>query len=285
MKLTNRYTTNKNYYSYKNDFLGLFKQFGLSVFLDDIECLYRTRFPKAPTEYREPQLFWIYFMVDAYKNNYPVYYISPHFIELAKNTSLPNNWELNDCYYFVKNAIFLLPKTESNFFNNAKVKWLGFHSNTGFKSENFSEMLEWIFGCYQNDLGSSAILPCPFPFTSECFEAGSGYYDKEMLPLARLLPHIFLYMATYQEKAYGLDELNIVSDRSGRVVKGFRQKERLKTPLTIGLQEEKYYRSQIAQSNSNLQGIKKATHWRRGHWRKVNEDKLTWIRPCLINAV
>lgn len=294
MKLTNRYTTNKNYYSYKNNFLSVFKKvkfiqyFAVKIEqMDDADFVNRwikKRVYSSAQKQREVELQFLfaYLFVDAYKRNYPVYYLSSKFIDLIKNTKLPIGYDLSN-QYFIQNAIFLLPKQEHDLFiyKGRRLQWIGFCSEpNNCLTSSDTIICDYVFGGFEN----SILTPIIFPFFSEASQALSSAIDQDRFNIVRLLVHVFLYMATYQEKAYGLDESNIVSDHTGQVVKGFGQKERLKTPLTIGLQEEKYYRSQISQANPNLQGIKKATHWRRGHWRKVNEDKLTWIRPMLINA-
>lgn len=277
MKFTNRYTTNKDYFSYEKDYLYMFnkhiakpyKEIGLKcmVSLETVEQLKSLHFKIPNTTYSVNTCYSLAMFIKSYCESYPVFYIDKNFLELAKRTDLPCETKITN--FFVENAIFLLPKTED-------IKFIIF-------SKDYTVIENGIITpCfYFNDYSRFF----PFVDTSrehkkDCFKIlkEKGYSERESIFFVKLLPQIFLYMATYQEKG-----MSVVSESKGI---GFKKsKEKLLTPPIIGFNERHYINQQRQSfgSNPDLQGIKKQTHWRRGHWRQYDDGKLTWVRPCIIN--
>ncbi|BAQ65562.1 hypothetical protein [Geminocystis sp. NIES-3709] len=269
-KLKNRYTSSKDYYSYEKDYLYILKKHILSV-CPNIEKIVNSNILEKlkSNNYVLPNFSDYYTGVSLYAHlrsfidNFPCFYIDKSFMELAINTELPKQYEIEN--YFVENAIFLLPKSEKYY------KFIIFNKN------NIKNAMTCPI--FYHDKGFEVY---PFRFTPDLDEIINDKFKdfKDDKIALNLLPQIFLYMATYQDKS-----MSIVSESSGQ---GFKKSQgKLLTPPTIGFNERHYVKQQKESygSNPDLQGIKKQTHWRRGHWRQYDDGKLTWIRPCLINPL
>lgn len=279
-KLINRYTSSKNYYSYEKDYLYEIKSFIRQILgqLNDRDYDIDRFIDYGKLVSKEAGTIdnWLAMFLSI-KYDYPVYYISDDFIDLAINTKGKEGITCNS--YFVDNAIFLFPKH-----NQLKIKFclvsttiagelFGYFDRV-YVAAKFLSSTNWFNYLFhkENILTNHSLTP-KNSYVDLC-------QDEINLKVAYLIPQVFLYMATYQEKG-----MSIESESSGQ---GFKQSSgKLLTPPTIGFNERLYVNQQRQSygSNPDLQGIKKQTHWRRGHWRQYDNEKLTWIRPCLINPI
>jgi len=259
-------------------------------------------------------------LLESLLNKFPVFYVNEKLCELLANTDYP--WDIPLSKLFIPDAVFLFPK--NNIFNlrsctissNYYEKYhCGYDINGSpdFVSEDFKE--QWkgkeeeekykdtdilISAFYKNkEITNRAV--CTWNSKTRCLEKilslpsessscvivsskGQYLYSERKLHepeyLKKIIPQIFLYMSIYQQNLEP-----IISPISSGFSSKPSKKRAYLTPRMIG--------EEFTQKNDNVTrigmkgiglGVKKATHWRRGHWRRINEDKLTWIRPTLINA-
>lgn len=282
-KLINRYTSSKDYYSYEKDYLYyltyLMKQFEIQSPQEFVDTFNKFEFSKE-------NRFWACFVYDFFFScNFPVYYIFDDLIEMTLNSKINNNVKIVDC--FIDNAVFLFPKN-----NKLGIKFCTVRNNID------------IFGKNDNNCITSRMilsqkfgnLTCTVLIVKNKLGSNINYQINNVDPvfnfskeaLNNIISQIFLYMSAYSET-----KLKVIAESNTCGI-GFKQSQgKLMTPPTIGFAEKKYVENQkrlVNSTNPNLQGIKKQTHWRRGHWRnqlKLIEGKkdteLIWIRPMLIN--
>lgn len=276
--LKNRYAISKDYYSWvspvekqgweeiKQTFIKRYNRFSLNKIKDAFSVLRKKDLAMLPLAFR----------MNAIVNSYPFIQIDDSFIELALNSTGKEGISLSN--YFVDNAIFLFPRqnklgieyvfvsTNGDYCSSDKIIILAKHLT----SKNLS--VQYV---HKENLLTNMTLT-----TEETLE--KQHKEEINTKYVYLIPQIFLYMATYQEKGMSIEN---VSNSNGQ---GFKKSSgKLLTPPTIGFNERHYVNEQkrLCGSNPDLQGIKKQTHWRRGHWRQYDNGKLSWIRPCLINPL
>lgn len=237
--------------------------------LDKMKKTLNILIQQSPLEYL-PALFRISTLV----NNYPFFQIDDSFIELALNSTGKEDVSLSN--YFVDNAIFLFSKQ-----NKLKLEYAFVSTNGDYSHSN--EIVIFTKHLMSNNLSIQYVpkdnLLTNIALTTK--ESLEKQRQEQINPkYIYVIPQIFLYMATYQEKG-----MTVITDSKGQ---GFKKSSgKLLTPPTIGFNEKHYVSEQnrLYNSNPNLQCIKKQTHWRRGHWRQYDDGKLTWVRPCLINPL
>ncbi len=285
-KLINRYTSSKDYYSYEKDYLYYISQLMKDSDITNINSLkYHVTNAQAKLQSnnrgRDVSIFLSACAFNPFLQNFPVYYISDELMELGFKTTIAPKLSISKC--FTEKAIFLYPRK-----NKLNLKFTIVENNRDPFYHNHEDYLfsYSVFGekYFKKGLFSHAEKKHMFDFDQLAFldfSSSSSIDFKNISNIVlNIIGQIFLYMECYQEKG-----MSIESESSGQ---GFKQSSgKLLTPPTIGFNERHYVNQQRQSygSNPDLQGIKKQTHWRRGHWRQYDNGKLTWIRPCLINPL
>lgn len=286
MKLKNRYTSNKNYYSYEKDYLYAIKRLIKILNIKNIKevepTIKKIRSLVTKEDLQELNVSGVFDYFDSWISSFPVFYISNDLIKIANNTTLPNNISIQNV--FIDKAIFLLPidndinakfcvvKNNQDILGNYNDNYITFRFrlNSNFGNQDVSGSIP------KHNLNASSKW-----HTIGDFSGNIGNINNIQKGIESLVAQIFLYMSAYKEKG-----MKIIKEYSTNNIEFKQGKSKLLTPPTIGFSEEEYVKNQhrlVSVSNPDLQGIKKQTHWRRGHWRQYDDGKLTWVRPCIIN--
>lgn len=279
-KIINRYTSSPDYYSYEKDYLYEIKQVINRYPFSSNPCEIVDTITKAMEkgEKLDETTIYHYLLLGSFTEVFPTYYVHNNFIELTYKTGIKTNISLSSP--FIEKAVFLYPKYNSINIVFSIVFYLDdkIHSYHRFKS---NQLLHTIH--LTNDLFNGKELSNEDFTNRYLIPLQQRIYEPSSENVFVLIANIFLYMSAYKEEG-----MKIIKEHSTNGI-GFKQgKSRLLTPPTIGFSEKEYVENQhrlVSIPNPDLQGIKKQTHWRRGHWRQYDNGKLTWIRPCLVNPL
>ena len=281
MKLKNKYTRNKDYFSYEKDYLYEVKRVinSCPYYSNPYEIINAINELINRGENINEDIMYQYILLGSFIENFPVYYVHDSFIELAYKTGIKTGISLSNP--FIEKAVFLYPKHNSLrimfsvlfYLHDRIISYHRFSSPLPLQLAKTVHLTNNIL--YGNEISDE-------DFTNLFLNSTrTKISDPINTQVFLLIANIFLYMSAYKEKG-----MKIIKEHFTNNI-GFKQgKSKLLTPPTIGFSEEEYVKNQhrlVSVSNPDLQGIKKQTHWRRGHWRQYDDGKLTWVRPCIIN--
>lgn len=284
----NRYTSNDTHYSYRHYVNYLKEQWnGIRKEFKNIQCKEFFDLMKKVDFFSSQEHFsCLQFVLefDAFFEKYPVFYIDPVLFEKFANTKVPSEIKINNV--FINKAIFLFPKQNSLNIDFGIVNCTLLKELMGLMSvKDLIDLLSSIVFFKRENRWkhcfslSQLVVNNKESISEENLYSDLGVNEDELTAINNIIPQIFLYMSLYPDE--GITKGTINSNGEGE---GFKpSKGGLLTPQMIGLKESQYERSTNPVAHPNMQGISKATHWRRGHWRQLDNGKVTWVRPCLIN--
>ncbi len=205
-------------------------------------------------------------------HNYPVYCITP---ELLAEIDKTEDWERteNGRYFtldynklFTDTALFLFPKS-----NTYKIKFITcIYDNCDI----------WVrFYYYNTSIKKYDVYESLIESFIEIIDDGS-HSDVINFAFDSLIFKIFYYLSKYPQS---LPENEPVKYNGAG--KGYKEsKGGLLTSRMLRPINQKPEQSSNPVPNPSLQGIKKCTHERRGHWRRLRNGQSKWIPQCTINS-